>query len=141
LQKLHAVIFIIFITALSLMVPGRALCRPLHHERAYQESWCEGMGGTMEARLPDRTRVDCLTTVYAVEVDFARKWAEAIGQSLFYSAATGRRPGVLMIIERPGDRRFLKRLRLALKRYRLPVRVWTIGPSDLVEGAGPQDAP
>jgi len=32
-----------------------------------------------EDRLPDKTRIDCLTTTHAVEHDFGSKWAEAIG--------------------------------------------------------------
>jgi len=29
----------------------------------------------------------------AIEIDFAEKWAESIGQSLYYSIQTGRRTG------------------------------------------------
>jgi hypothetical protein len=47
----------------------------LHPERWYQEQWCEAMGGQTEVVLPDKTRVDCLTDEYAIEVDFAPKWA------------------------------------------------------------------
>ncbi len=75
--------------------------------------------------------MDCLTKTYAVEVDFARKWAEAIGQALFYGVRTGRMPGVLMIIEKPEERRFLRRLRLTIKEFSLPIRVWVVRPSDL----------
>ena len=52
----------------------------------------------VEVRLADRTRVDILTEDYAIEVDFATKWAEAIGQALHYARMTGRKPGVIIII-------------------------------------------
>ena len=35
--------------------------------------------------MPDGTRCDILTDTHAIEVDFADKWAEAIGQSLNYA--------------------------------------------------------
>lgn len=82
----------------------------LHPERDYQRAWCESAGGVREFVLPDRARVDCLTRTHAVEVDFAPKWAEAVGQALYYSIETGRRPGILLIMEKNGDERFLKRL-------------------------------
>ena len=72
-----------------LMVPF--LCSAKKPESYYQQKWCATHQGTPEFRLPDRTRVDCLLESHAVEVDFAPKWAEAIGQSLHYSRMTGKR--------------------------------------------------
>lgn len=42
----------------------------------------------MEYRLSDNTRVDCMTDTLAVEFDFANKWAECIGQALYYGKQT-----------------------------------------------------
>lgn len=97
------------IAALLLLFPAFAF-GSLHPERDYQALWCEAAGGDSEFVLPDRARVDCLTRTHAVEVDFAPKWAEAIGQSLYYSIATGKSPGILLIMEDRDDDRFLKRL-------------------------------
>ena len=80
-----------------------------HNENYYQRKLCEKLGGVMEYRLADTTRVDCLTERYAIEVDFAKKWAESIGQSLYYAKMTGKKPAIALIVgER--DARFLKRL-------------------------------
>lgn len=49
------------------------------NEKYYQTEMCQELGGEMEYLLFDKTRVDCLTDEYAIEVDFAKKWAEAIG--------------------------------------------------------------
>ncbi|OIJ73502.1 MAG: hypothetical protein A2V21_304005 [Deltaproteobacteria bacterium GWC2_55_46] len=115
------------------IIPGACLARE-YNERAYQARWCENAGGVAEAVLPDRTRVDCLTDTHAVEVDFAPKWAEAIGQALYYSSMTGRSPGILLIMEREGDRRFLDRvLRVSGE---LGIDVWTTTPLDLVNNNG-----
>lgn len=100
-------------------------------ERAYQAAWCQMHYGAVEVVLPDRTRVDCLTATHAVEVDFAYKWAEAVGQALYYSRATSLRPGVLLIMEGEGDRRFLDRVLLISDE--LGIMVWTITPADLLE--------
>ena len=69
-----------------------------HKEAYYQQALCEQLGGEMEYRLPDRSRVDCLTDAYAIEVEFARKWAEGIGQSLYYAQETGRQPAIGIIV-------------------------------------------
>lgn len=100
----------------------------IHPERWYQGQWCSGRG-EMEVVLPDGSRCDCLTPDHAVEVDFGPKWAEAVGQSLNYAAETGRKPGILLIIERPGDLRYLARIRSVDAAFGLGLTVWTIGPA------------
>ena len=76
----------------------------------------------MEYRLFDKTRVDCLTSKYAIEVDFAKKWAEGIGQSLYYADVTGKKPGVGLIVGKK-DKRYLKRLNRLAKKYNIKVFV------------------
>lgn len=81
--------------------------------------------------LQDRTRCDCLTRDYAVEVDFGKKWAEAIGQSLHYARLTGKKAGVLLIINSKKDEKYARRLHDNISYYQLPIRVWQIAASDL----------
>lgn len=122
----------IFIAVIILvLVPGYGFSETAHHERTYQEFWCRRAGGLTEVVLTDHTRVDCLTGEYAVEVDFAVKWAEAVGQALFYGAMTGRKAGVLLIMEKDGDGRYLKRLKLTIEEFALPIRIWTTRPQDI----------
>lgn len=84
-------------------------------ERYYQEKWCEGKGVT-EYVLPDRTRVDCLTSEYAIEFDFAKKWAESIGQALYYGKATNRKPAIaIIVLDWEKDQRYLNRLYTAIR--------------------------
>lgn len=69
----------------------------------------------MEYRLNDKTRVDCLLPTMAVEIDFAPKWHECIGQALYYGRKTRRTPACALIIENPEkDLRFLYRLRYSV---------------------------
>ena len=91
------------------------------HERYYQTKLCNELGGEIEYRLQDRTRIDCLSDEYAIEVDFAKKWAESIGQSLFYAQMSGKKPAVGIIMDTEKDRRYLKRLNLIANKYKIKV--------------------
>ena len=46
----------------------------------------------------------------------SNKWAEAIGQALYYSIMTGKKPGIVLIMEKETDGRYLKRLRAVTDR-------------------------
>jgi hypothetical protein len=80
-------------------------------------------GAQVEVRLPDGTRVDLLTDEEAIEVDWAKKWAEAIGQALYYADATKRRPAVILLLTAPTDQRYVDRCQRIAKRY--GIRVYT----------------
>ena len=67
-------------------------------ERYYQEKFAREIGGQVEVVMKDGTRCDILTSTHAIEVDFAKKWAEAIGQSLHYALHTRKRPAVALIV-------------------------------------------
>lgn len=114
----------IFVYVASNTIAG---AKTLHTERYYQEQHCEG---EKEYRLPDRTRVDCLTEEYAIEYDFGRKWAEAIGQSLHYGRMTQRKPGIVLIIESPKDEKYYRRLMDNIEFYNLPITVWQYGKEE-----------
>ena len=81
-------------------------------EANYVDFYCQQWKGQIEYVLPDRTRVDCLTDTHAIEFDWCRKWAESIGQALCYGKMTGRTPQIVLIC-RPGEERFIKRLEIA----------------------------
>ena len=102
--KIFLFIIVIFIT-----LP--VFAKHKHLEKEYQTAWCDAHNGIMEYKLEDNTRVDCLTPDYAVEFDFASKWAESIGQSLYYAQRTKRKPAVVLIMEKPAkDLKYLHRL-------------------------------
>lgn len=95
------------------------------NEGRWVARWCSERVGSQEFVLPDHTRVDCLTDRYAIEFDFADKWAEAIGQALYYGAATQRQPGVVLIVQGQGECRHVNRLRTVVTAHRLPIQLWT----------------
>jgi len=107
---------------LSLLVLLTGCTKHAHKERDYQTRLCDRLGGVMEYRLADGARVDCLSDTYAVEVEFAKKWAEAAGQALYYAAQTGRKPAVGFIVrDTPKDHRRLQRLRILADRYAITI--------------------
>lgn len=82
-------------------------------EADYVDQYCTELSGIIEYKLPDNTRVDCLTPVYAMEFDWCHKWAEGVGQSLFYAKMTKKKPVLVLICSDEEKERFTKRAKLA----------------------------
>ncbi len=82
-------------------------------EKDYVQKYCKG---EIEYTLSDRTRVDCLTDEFAIEYDWASKWAQSVGQSLYYARMTGLKPAVAIIMKSPEDEKYIKRIQLADER-------------------------
>ena len=101
----------------------------LADERKWQSRYCAGM--ELERHLSSGGYVDCLSSEYAIEVEWAEHWAEAVGQSLYYASATGRKPGIILLCrksEGPVEglcRSYVYRLEYALKFVKPHVQVWT----------------
>ena len=87
------------------------------NERYYQNIWCRENKGITEYILPDKTRVDCLTKEYAVEFDFAAKWAESVGQSLYYAKMTKKKPAIVLIMESNNDEKYFERAKTLSQSY------------------------
>ena len=94
----------------------KCYAKHLYYEKDYQACWCNAKGGQMEYVLPDKARVDCLLPDMAVEFDFAPKWAECIGQALYYGQMTNKVPACVLIMEnKKKDCKYLNRLKEATK--------------------------
>ena len=98
-----------------------------HPEKWYQEMWCKVNNGEVEVVLPDGTRCDCLTDTHAIEFDFGNNWAEAIGQSAYYALQTGKKAGVVLVLETAKDRKYWMRLNTTIEHFNLPIDTWNIG--------------
>ena len=106
---------------------GIALCYEKLPESYYRDRFCENNGGRTEVVMPDRTRADCVTDTHAVEVEFAPKWLEAVGQSLNYASHGGKRAAILILCRRPTDKKKLKFLKRLVEFYSLPIDVFSEG--------------
>ncbi len=90
-------------------------------EKDYATAWCTQHHGQSEVVLEDGARADCVTKRYAVEVQPAKTWAEAIGQALYYSMALKKKPAVVLIADPEQDYRFIGRLRRVARKYGIKV--------------------
>tara|TARA_R110002020_G_scaffold46539_12_gene132367 strand:- start:2486 stop:2959 length:474 start_codon:yes stop_codon:yes gene_type:complete len=79
----------------------------IHEELSQKDGW-----GTIEKeyRLDDGTRVDLLLQHQACEIDWADKWAEGIGQSIYYGLKTDRDPLVLLLAKKDGWEKYRDRV-------------------------------
>ena len=102
----------IFIIFLILLFP-QVEAKHLNSERYYQEKWCKQNNGITEYTLPDKARIDCLTKEYAIEFDFATKWAEAIGQSMYYANVMNKKPAICLITKSKKDNKYVNRIKKA----------------------------
>lgn len=93
----------------------------LHKEKFYADRFCASVGGMSEFYLRDKTVADCMTKHYAIEVEFAEKFYQGIGQALHYSIVSGRKPAVYLIIENRKDYRYLDRLERIAEKYDIKV--------------------
>ena len=105
------------------LLSGNALA--VENEDYYNRLFCTEMGGQAEYVLPDRSRVDCLTSTHAFEADWAQglKVYESIGQALYYSAETGRQPGILLLIKNKNSERYIRKVKRVIEAFNLPIKL------------------
>lgn len=126
MKKIFVLIVLIFVS-----LPAMAKQR-IYAERVYQTQWCKAHNGKMEYRLNDKARVDCVTDTLAVEFDFANKWAECVGQALYYGRQTKKQPACVLIMENgEKDLRYLYRLRRAAYKKGVNMRTYTMKPEQI----------
>lgn len=115
----------VFILIIGLLIIPYAQAKHIHREAVYQQAWCDYHKGIREVELDDYTRADCLIEDHAIEFDFAPKWAESVGQSLYYSLKTNKKAGIVLIMENPKkDKYYLKRVLTLAQKYNIDV--WTM---------------
>lgn len=62
---------------------------------------------------------------------FVPKWAEAIGQALYYSLRTGKTAGIVLILERESDYKYWIRLNTTMENHRLNIKTWIMTQENL----------
>jgi hypothetical protein len=99
------------------------------HEVDHAKDIAKAIGGEVEHRLPDGSRVDILTDEIAWEVDWCRtgKWAEGCGQAIFYGLATNRKPGLILLMRDPDrERRYYLRALAVCAEADIEIMVWRV---------------
>lgn len=102
-------------------VPARL---PKLSEVEFARRIAKAIGGVTEHRLNDDCRVDILTGKNAIEVDWSHKWAEGIGQALYYGAITHRKPTVLLLVDLEKDSRFINRCHTVCTLYSIDLWIY-----------------
>ena len=115
------------ILTLLFIFPSLVFAKREHPEKWYQKKWCEEQKGRVEVVLPDGTRCDCVTDTHAIEFDFGSNWPEAVGQSAYYALQTGKKAGIVLILETMKDRKYWIRLNTTIEHFKLPIDTWSIG--------------
>ncbi len=125
-------IFFVFLLSIIFVSSTQAQTSKTHkyYEKDYQKFWCDKNCGQLEVVLPDKARVDCVTKTHAIEFDFAKKWAESIGQALYYGEILNKTPGVVLIVEdKVKDKKYIDRLLVVAKKH--CIDLWIIHPWDI----------
>ena len=97
----------------------------LENEDYYNRQFCTQESGQAEYSLPDRSRVDCLTDTHAFEADWADglKVYESIGQSLYYAAETGKKPGILLLVRKKNSAKYIRKVKRVIESWNLPIKL------------------
>lgn len=121
---------LLFIVILLFLQGASSSAARINPEKKYQDYWCKKHCGISEYKVKTGQRVDCLTTSHAIEFDFANKVYEGIGQAMFYSSMTGKKPGIVLIIENyQKDKKYLDILKNTAQCFGFDY--WTISPKNL----------
>lgn len=101
-------------------------------ESLSEVEWCERLATDLgcdletgvEVRLSTGTRVDLMNEKYAIECDWASKWAEGCGQALYYAICTNRKAGLLLLLKSSDDKRFVERAAVVAGRHGIAIWVY-----------------
>ena len=123
-------LLILIMNIISLSVYASTPKTHIYYEKEYQNAWCRANGGITEVILPDKTRVDCVTKTHAIEFDFTKKWAESIGQSLYYGQQLHKKAGIVLISENDqSDEKYIKRVKSVANYHNIDL--WIMTPEQM----------
>lgn len=98
---------------------------PTDPEPAWSQWLALQLMGEAEYVLEGGVRCDILTPSVAWEVDWAKKWPEAIGQACLYGRLSERRGGILLLTRRkPTESKYLERAAIACEVAGLLFLAW-----------------
>jgi hypothetical protein len=115
MKKQYIIVFFVLALFISLLNLNDEDTEPSFkkNERYYQEILCNDLQVKVEVVLEDKSRVDCLTDEFAIEVDWANKWSQGVGQAMYYALMTGKKPAIgLIMSQSKSDKRHYERLML-----------------------------
>ena len=71
--------------------------------------------------------LNCKTSVSLIFIqDLGNDWIEVLGQSACYAIQTGKKAGIVLILEATKDRKYWIRLNTTIEHFNLPIDTWSI---------------
>jgi hypothetical protein len=92
------------------------------YEADFSNIIADCLGGQQEVPVTNG-RVDILTETLAIEVEWASKWKQAIGQALWYAQQTNRQPVIILLLKNKDDWKYSVQLQTTLNYAGLSERV------------------
>jgi len=71
------------------------------------------IGGQREVSVPSG-RIDLVHNDIAYEIEWASKWKESIGQALWYAQQSNNKPGIILLLKKKSDYKYLLQLNSTL---------------------------
>ena len=113
--RIILVIFSFFFSTTAIAADG------FEKENFYNQKYCKLIGGEFNVyhRVKGATNayVDCETSDTVYEGEWATKSYEAVGQALWYSTITGKRPGILFYVKKEKHLKYVERARRTLDMF------------------------
>jgi hypothetical protein len=97
---------------------------PKQLEKYYTNKFATIVNGKTQQYLPNKRYADIITDTFAIEVEFANKFPESIGQSLDYSMITYKKAGILLIVNGRNDDKYVDELLEIIYYHKLQITVW-----------------
>jgi len=116
-MKKHLITILLFL--------GATLALTAQTEAEYSDRINLYFKGQREVTVPSG-RVDILTEKYAIEVERASKWKNAIGQALWYGLQTDRQAGIVILVLKPQEYKYFQMLNSTLQYAGIAdkIKVW-----------------
>jgi hypothetical protein len=105
-----------------LLLFGASTCpnREIHFKKVFSES----INGKLNVPLDYKNTVDIATDTFAIDVEFAPKWATSIGHSLYAATKLNKKAAILLITYKDYDTNYVNILMPIANKY--DITIWTI---------------
>ena len=115
------IVMLIFGSVVSFLQAGQHTERDLTRE----------IGPKYQAWGPVKTDDGCycdlVTNTEAIEVDWCKKFYEAVGQALFYSIKLEKEPAIILLRKNEADQKYIDRCQLVCDKYQIKLYVEDVG--------------
>ena len=91
----------------------------------YVKEVCKIQRGQTEVYVSKRSRVDCVTAKYVIEVDYADLWKRNIDQALRYGKDSGKKAKLVLVVEDKSELSYVKKARAEVKLKSLNLEIET----------------